>query len=263
MSRHQRIPCALTVAGSDSGGGAGVQADLKTFAATGVHGVSAITCLTAQNPEKVQDIQACSTRMLNSQLEAIEPFEPRAMKTGMLYSKPLIEAIAAFVCSHPGIKLVVDPVMIATSGAMLLKPQAIKSLETLIRRSTLLTPNIAEAEVLSGSTISRIGEQRNAAHLLHDRFGCAVLIKGGHMPGTTEVTDVFFDGRKQHLLAARRVRNVATHGTGCTLSAAITAHLARGRSLLNAVKQGKEFTTEAIAASVRVGKYDVLNPFSL
>lgn len=261
MSKRRKVPCALTIAGSDSGGGAGVQADLKTFAAHGVHGVSAITCLTAQNPKFITDAKPCSTTLLEQQLMAIIPFKPSAMKTGMLYSKNLIEVVAAFVDAHSSIKLVIDPVMIATSGANLLKPSAISALRRLISSASIITPNIPEAEALSGDIIGDIEDQRRAARNLFHQFGCPVLVKGGHMKNSGDVADIFYDGSEELLLTAPLIRGVTTHGTGCTLSASITANLVLGHALGDSVASAKQFVTGAIAESVRVGPFDVLNPF--
>lgn len=261
MSKRPLIPSALTIAGSDSGGGAGVQADLKTFAAHGVHGVSAITCLTAQNPKTILGVQSCSSRFLQQQLEAISPFRPRAMKTGMLFSKALIEIVERFVDEHPRIQLVIDPVMIATSGAALLQPAAVSALKKLLCRSAITTPNVPEAEALCGDTIEDIEDQRRAARTLFEEFGCAVLIKGGHLKGGGDVADIYYDGDEELLLTAPCIRGVSTHGTGCTLSAAIAANLALGTSLNLAVLQAKQFITGAIANATRTAAFQVLNPF--
>jgi hydroxymethylpyrimidine/phosphomethylpyrimidine kinase len=260
----QKLPerlCALTVAGSDSGGGAGVQADLKTFAAHGVHGVSAITCLSAQNPETVLGVHPCSPKQLARQLEAIEPFKPKAMKTGMLFSKALIEIVVQFAIEHPRIRLVVDPVMIATSGSALLKPSAISALKKLLPHASVITPNAPEAEALSGETVRDIEDQRRVARTLFERFGCAVLVKGGHLKGAGDVADIFYDGDDEYLLTAPKIRGVSAHGTGCTLSAAIAANLALGDSLEDAVADAKEFITGAIANSTRTAAFQVLNSF--
>jgi len=261
VRKSSPVPTALTVAGSDSGGGAGVQADLKTFAALGVHGVSAITCLTAQNPDEVTGIQPTSPAMLRKQLAAVvKGFRPGAVKTGMLYSRPLIDVVARFLRAHAGLAVVIDPVMIATSGARLLSPSAVSSLtRTLLPLATVLTPNVPEAEVLCGRRIITIKQQRDAARELAERHGCAVVVKGGHLRGGT-ATDIYFDGREELLLAAPYLRGVKTHGTGCTFSAAIAAHLAHGENRPQAVIKAKDFVTAAIACSRRAGKHTVLWP---
>ena len=263
MSKRRELSIALSIAGSDSGGGAGVQADLKTFAALGVHGVCAITCLTAQNPRGVRGIQASSPLLLRQQIEAVfEELPPAACKTGMLFSSPLIGVVTEFFSARRAPPLVVDPVMIATSGARLLQSAAVKRLQReLLPLAALVTPNREEAELLTGLSVRDEEGLRAAARVLHERFGCAALVKGGHLRGAREAVDIFFDGRTELMLSAPFVRGVSTHGTGCTYSAAITARLARGESLVKAVTAAKEFITQAIAQSVRAGGHDVLNPF--
>src|ERR1700722_1079314 len=178
MSKRKQLPVALTIAGSDSGGGAGVQADLKTFAALGVHGASAIACLTAQNPKRVLGIETCSPKMLRQQIEAVfEELNPRAAKTGMLFSAENISIVANFF-KNEKCPLVVDPIFISTSGTKLLEPKALKILkEKLLPLATLVTPNLSEAEILIGKKISSVGEMRAAAKKIHSEFGCAVLVK--------------------------------------------------------------------------------------
>jgi hydroxymethylpyrimidine/phosphomethylpyrimidine kinase len=261
MPKHTRASVALTIAGSDSGGGAGIQADLKTFAALGVHGTSAITCLTAQNPRGVSGIQAATPLMLRRQLEAVfAELPPAACKTGMLFSRDLIRVVVRFFRSHRRPPLIIDPVMVATSGARLLKPGAIRSFQTdLLPLASLITPNLEEAELLTGLKIRVPEDLRRAAREIHRRFGVASLVKGGHLRYGREALDVFYDGRTELLLSAPFISGISTHGTGCTYSAAITAHCARGRSLVEAVTQAKEFITQAIAQSVRVGRHSVLN----
>ena len=258
------MPIALTIAGSDSGGGAGVQADLKTFAALGVHGTSAIACLTAQNPRRVLGVEACSPKMLRQQIEAVfEELKPAAVKTGMLFTAENISVVAAFFGNSKlktkNSKLVVDPVMVSTSGARLLKPSAEKTLkEKLLPLAALVTPNLDEAEILAGRKISSPEQMREAARKIHSDFGCAVLLKGGHLKNCREAMDVFFDGKTELLLTAPFVRGVSTHGTGCTYSAAICAALALGHDLPHAVELGKNFITEAISDSYNIGKHFAL-----
>jgi hydroxymethylpyrimidine/phosphomethylpyrimidine kinase len=258
--RARSKPIALTIAGSDSGGGAGIQADLMTFSALGVHGTSAITCLTAQNPEGVRGVQACATHLVQAQIEAIlEQLPPRAVKTGMLYSSAIIRVVAK-ILAKAGLPLVVDPVMVATSGARLLKPDALRVLtRELLPQATLVTPNLDEAILLLGSPLATVPDLRQAARELQQRFGCAFLLKGGHLRGLREAVDIFYDGHQELLLSAPFVRGVSTHGTGCTYSAAITAGLARGWTLPRSVTRAKEFITAAIAKSERIGRYSVLN----
>jgi len=263
MSRIAKRPAALTIAGSDSGGGAGIQADLKTFAALSVHGTSAITCLTAQNPRRVLAVESCSPEMLRQQIEAVfEELPPRAVKTGMLFSAENIKVVAGFFGSRVArrrVPLVVDPVMVATSGARLLLPSAEKILtEKLLPLATLIAPNLDEVEALLGRQPGSAEEMRAAARELHRRFGGAALIKGGHLRHSREAVDFFFDGRTELRLIAPFIRGVSTHGTGCTYSAAICAALALGHNLPRAVAIGKKFVTAAIAESYHVGKYSSL-----
>ena len=263
MKKRNRTPIALTVAGSDSGGGAGIQADLKTFAALGVHGTSAITCLTAQNPTGVRAIQAARPGIVSDQIEAVfDQLPPAAAKTGMLYSTAIIRVVAACFDRHAGIPLVVDPVMVATSGARLLQPAAIRALlGDLLPRADLVTPNLDEAAILVGAPLESVEDLRGAARAIRDRFGCAVLLKGGHLRGLREAVDIFYDGREEWLLKAPFVRGVSTHGTGCTYSAAVAGYLALGCNLVHAVHLAKEHVSQAIAQSVRVGSHFALNAF--
>lgn len=263
MNRFRPIPTALTIAGSDSGGGAGIQADLKTFASLGVHGTSAITCITAQNPKGVYGIQACSPEIVRKQLAAVfDELRPAAMKTGMLYSAPIIRTVTDFLSRRKGLPLVVDPVMVSTSGARLLKPAAIRILcAELLPLATLVTPNLDEAEILVKVRLRSVEDLRMAAKGLHQKFGCAALVKGGHLRGLKEAVDIFCDAKEELLLSAPFVRGVSTHGTGCTYSAAVTGYLARGFSLSQAVRRAKEYITQAIVHSQRTGGHDVLNSF--
>ena len=254
------MPVALTIGGSDSGGGAGVQADLKTFAALGVHGASAIACLTAQNPRHVLAVEPCSPRMLRRQMEAVfAELPPRAVKTGMLFAGENISVVADFFgarTARPQVPLVVDPVMVSTSGAELLKPAARKILTAeLLPLATLVTPNLDEAEILAEQKIREPEDLRAAAREIFSRFGCAALVKGGHLQDSREALDIFFDGQTELLLSAPFVKGVATHGTGCTYSAAICAALALGHDLPGAVELGKNFITSAIAGSYRIGRH--------
>jgi len=254
------LPIALTVAGSDSGGGAGIQADLHTFAAFGVHGTSAITCLTAQNPRGVQGIQASSPKLLRQQIDAVfAELKPAAVKTGMLFATPLIRVVIERFRVRGMPALVVDPVMVATSGAPLLKPSAIAVIKReLLPLATLVTPNLDEAEILVGRKLRAVGDLRSAAREIYESFGCAALVKGGHLRGLSGAVDVFNDGRSEWMLTAPYVKGVSTHGTGFTYSAAITANLAFGRSLIDSVSAAKTFITDAIANSRRIGRHQVL-----
>ena len=261
MAIRRHLPIALTIAGSDSGGGAGIQADLKTFAALGVHGTSVITCLTAQNPRRVLAVEPCSPAMLQRQLEAIfTELPPTAIKTGMLYSAQHIRSVATFLKHAAGsMSLVVDPVMVSTSGTRLLAPAALAALQRrLLPLAALITPNLDEAAILAEAKITSVEMMCAAARIIHSRYGGAVLLKGGHLAGADEAVDVFFDGRHELLLAAPFVRQIATHGTGCTYSAAICAALAKGKSLPQAARLAKDFITRAIAGSRRIGEHFTL-----
>jgi hydroxymethylpyrimidine/phosphomethylpyrimidine kinase len=258
----KKLPVALTIAGSDSGGGAGVQADLKTFAALGVHGTSAIACLTAQNPERVLGIEPCPPQMLRRQLETVfQELPPAAIKTGMLFSSGNIRVVVNFLKNNPRharVPLVVDPVLVSTSGAKLLQSGALKVFtEQLLPLAALVTPNLSEAEILGGQKISSVDDMRDAARKIHSRWGCAVLIKGGHLRGKV-ATDIFFDGKNEALLRAPFVKGIRTHGTGCVYSAAICAGLAKGKSIPQSVKIGKQFVTRTILKSYRVGRHFAL-----
>ena len=259
--RRTRRQIARAIAGSDSGGGAGLQADLKTFAALGVHGTSVVTCLTAQNPRTVLSVAASSAECVRSQLEAVfSEIPPRAAKTGMLYESGVVQAVINWFREHRGIPLVVDPVAIATSGARLLRAPAFRLLrDDLLPLASLVTPNIPEAEKLLGCSITGPEDLREAARALHTQHGCAVLVKGGHLQGTGQAIDILFDGKDEWLFSARRVRAVRTHGTGCTYAAAIVAFLARGETMVEAVFQAKSYVTQAIAQSVRIGRHEALN----
>jgi hydroxymethylpyrimidine/phosphomethylpyrimidine kinase len=267
MKSFPKLPVALTIAGSDSGGGAGIQADLKTFAALGVHGASAIACLTAQNPRRVLGVEPCSPRMLRQQIEAVfEELKPAAVKTGMLFSPENISVVAEFFQNRKSKienrKLIVDPVMVSTSGARLLQPAAEKILrDKLLPLATLVTPNLDEAKILAGRTIATPEAMREAAREIHSRHSCAVLLKGGHLKNCREAIDIFFDGETELLLSAPYIKGVSTHGTGCTYSAAICAALALGHHLPHAVEIGKNFITDAIAGSYKIGRHFALAQF--
>jgi hydroxymethylpyrimidine kinase/phosphomethylpyrimidine kinase len=261
MKRPASTPVALTIAGSDSGGGAGIQADLKVFHAHAVFGTSAITCLTAQNPSLVSGVHAAPAAFVVEQIERVgEAFPIAAAKTGMLYDAAIIEAVAALWRRRRWRNLVVDPVMVASSGARLLKPDAIAALTSqLLPQAAVITPNLAEAEVLWGHAIGNLQQQREAAQALATRFGTAVVVKGGHLPRERRAVDVLFDGQRFHEFGAVRVAAIKTHGTGCTFSAAIAANLALGHDLVTAVGRAKRFVTGAIRTALRIGQYQPLN----
>ena len=244
---------ALSIAGSDSSGGAGIQAELKTMTMNGVFAMSAVTALTAQNTTGVQGIYEVTPEFLKQQIDSVfTDLRPDAVKIGMVSSSPLIEAIAERLAYYGAEKIVVDPVMVATSGARLIAEDAV---DTLSRRlfplAAVLTPNVPEAEVLSGHTIRNETEMETAAEEIGRRFGCAVLLKGGH--SVNDANDLLFDGGKAKWFRGKRIRNDNTHGTGCTLSSAIAANLAKGFSLEESVGRAKEYISGALSAMLDIG----------
>ncbi len=244
---------ALTVAGSDSGAGAGIQADLKTFAALGVYGTSAITAITAQNTVGVSQVLALSPKLVAAQIDAvIEDIGAHALKTGMLANRAIIDVVASKVRQHRLKNLVVDPVMVATSGDLLINKNAVAALRTrLIPLATVVTPNLPEAEQLVGRKLRTWDEIEAAARQIIAMGAKTVLIKGGHRKGPA--VDLFFDGKTFHALVAPRIRTKNTHGTGCTLSAAIAAYLAKGEPIESAVQAAKKYITASIRAGFPVG----------
>jgi hydroxymethylpyrimidine/phosphomethylpyrimidine kinase len=248
-----KLPIALTIAGSDSGGGAGIQADLKTFAALGVHGTSAITAITAQNTITVTDIFELPVAIVVAQIDAVVgDLDVGAAKTGMLFSSKIIGAVATAIDADGIANLVVDPVMVAKGGAKLLRDDAIDALRArLLPLAAVITPNIPEAEVILGHTIRTLAERREAARQLVALGPRVAVVKGGHAEG--DATDVYWDGSEMVELPAARVMTANTHGSGCVFSAAIAAGLAQGLDPLAAVRQAKEFITEAIEHSLEIG----------
>ncbi|MCX6966625.1 MAG: bifunctional hydroxymethylpyrimidine kinase/phosphomethylpyrimidine kinase [Verrucomicrobia bacterium] len=247
----QTPPVALSIAGSDNSAGAGAQADLKTFTALGVYGLTAITCVVAEVPGRVSAIAPVPPEIVAEQVRlSLEAYPVGAVKTGMLHSRAAIEAICGVLETARPV-LVIDPVMIATSGAPLLEPEGVDALRNrLFPLATLVTPNLDEAAVLWGRPVCGFAEMREAGRALCDRFGCAFLLKGGHLKG--EAVDLLLtpEGTASEFTAPR-VPGVSTHGTGCTLSAAITAGLAGGMPLVEAVRSAKQFVTRAIAQHYR------------
>lgn len=249
--------CCLTIAGSDSGGNAGVQADLRTFHAYSLHGCTVFTALTAQNPFGVSAIHTIPADFVTAQLDAVlGTYAVAALKTGMLADPDAIGSIAGKLAAHRDIAKVIDPVMVATSGAKLVPTIAVEAMEKhLLPLATVITPNIPEAEELTGVEISCEADIREAAKRLYGKFGAAVLVKGGHAAeDRREAQDTLFDGNDFSVFKMPWIRNpVSTHGTGCTLSAAIAAELALGRNLEAAVKGAKNHVHRAIASSYLVG----------
>lgn len=245
---------ALTIAGSDSGAGAGIQADLKTFSVLGVYGTTVITALTAQNTLGVQAIEVVAPEMVGKQLEAVfMDMGADAVKIGMLGSAANIEVAAGMLHHYQARNIVLDPVLASTSGSRLLPGEALDVIiEQLLPLASLVTPNLAEAEILTGLSISDVDDMKKAAVELYQKGPRMVLVKGGHLTG--EPIDVFYNGDGFVLLEGKRINNENTHGTGCTLSSAITAFLALGLDPLSAIRKAKEFITAAIQFSLAIGK---------
>ncbi|MCA1055758.1 bifunctional hydroxymethylpyrimidine kinase/phosphomethylpyrimidine kinase [Rossellomorea aquimaris] len=245
---------ALTIAGSDSGGGAGIQADLKTFQELGAYGMSAITAVTAQNTLGVHGVYPVTTEGIVKQIDAIgEDLGTDALKTGMLFSSEVIEAVSERIRHYGWKNVVVDPVMIAKGGAKLLQDEAVRALiEKLVPLTAVITPNIPEAEVLTGKKIETLDERKEAAERLVDMGADSVVIKGGHAEDS-EVVDLFYDGKAFEELISPRIDTRHTHGTGCTFSAAVTAQLAKGYSMKEAVVTGKAFIRAAIEDELGIG----------
>ena len=246
---------ALTIAGSDSSGGAGIQADLKTFAAHGVYGLSVITAITAQNTIGVTALEALSADLVTDQMEAVvSDIGAHAAKTGMLANAAIIEAVAAAVEDLEIPWLVVDPVMIAKSGERLLDNEAVGAMKAeLLRRAFLVTPNIPEAETLAGITIATEDARREAARRIIALGSATVIIKGGHFP-SPDIVDLLYDGRRFVEFRTKRVPGRSTHGTGCTFAAAVTAQLALGRPLEEGVPQAQQYVAGAIRAAPDLGQ---------
>ena len=251
--KSSRPPIALTIAGSDSGAGAGIQADLKTFAALGVYGTSALAALTAQNTRQVLAVHEVPERFLLAQIEAVvSDLRPEAVKTGMLATAALVRTAAGAVQRHRLRNLVVDPVMISKSGAALLRSDAVRALrDRLVPLAGVLTPNLSEAEVLVGMRLRTLRDVEQAARLLRDMGAATVVIKGGHSAG--EPVDYFFDGRRSILFQGERLRTRSDHGTGCAFSAAIAAFLARGAETAPAVSEAKQYVREGMRSAARLG----------
>ena len=246
----------LTIAGSDSGGGAGIQADLKTFAALGVYGMSAVTAITAQNTLGVSAVQDISLDVIEAQIDAVvDDIGVDAVKTGMLSSPEIVRLVARKAEQHQFDRLVVDPVMVAATGARLLRENAVDAVkQELIPSATVVTPNTFEAEVLTGRTVTTESEMKEAAKAIHTLGPRYVVVKGGHLQGSAESTDLLFDGRDFVEYPAPRIDTMSTHGTGCTFASAIAAGLGRGLDMPDAVGEAKDYVTRAIATAFPVGQ---------
>ncbi|MGE0450663.1 MAG: bifunctional hydroxymethylpyrimidine kinase/phosphomethylpyrimidine kinase [Vicinamibacterales bacterium] len=251
---HPSLPVVLTIAGSDSGAGAGIQADLKTFAAMGVYGTSAITAITAQNTVGVSAAQVLPSDLVVAQIEAVaSDFTIAATKTGMLGSAAVVEAVAAAIADLELPLVVVDPVMQAKGGDRLLDTDAVAALrQTLLPHALVVTPNIPEAEALTGITIRNLDDAKRAAERLRGHRGPAVVVKGGHAEGP-EVVDLLFDGERFYEFRVPRIDSRNTHGTGCTFASAIAASLAHGRSLPDSTARAQAYVSDAIRCGLALG----------
>lgn len=248
------IKQVLTIAGSDSGGGAGIQADIKAMSANGVFAMSVITAITAQNTEEVTDVFELPASIIAAQIDAIfDDFEVAAVKTGMLSSSTIVDVVARMLKPQNVAHLVVDPVMVSKSGHPLLKPDAIDAVKKqLFPQAFVVTPNVHEAQQLSGLEIKSLADARRAAKIIHE-FGCQhVLIKGGHLLAE-RATDLLYDGRFFNVFSGEFIDTPHTHGTGCTFASALAAQLARGKSVSDAVQAAKAYVTEAIRHSLAIG----------
>lgn len=245
---------ALTIAGSDSSGGAGIQADIKTMTVHGVYAMSAITALTAQNTTGVEDIMGVSEEFLGKQLDCIfTDIYPDAIKTGMIFSGGQVRIIAQKLKEYQAKNIVIDPVMIATSGATLTNVETVEALKKeLLPLATVITPNIAEAQELSEIEIKNEQDMITAAKIIYEKYGCSVLCKGGHMQ--EHANDLLCEKGELHWFQGKRIANENTHGTGCTLSSAIAANLAQGKSLVEAIRLSKEYLTGALEAGLNLGR---------
>ena len=244
----------LTIAGSDSSGGAGIQADIKTMTMNGVYAMSAITALTAQNTTGVRAIQEVTPELLKQQIDAVfEDIFPDSVKIGMVSSSELIDVIADRLKFYGAKNIVADPVMVASSGSALMKTNAVETLtKELLPLATLVTPNIPEAQGLSGIVIKSKEDMLSVAKYIGDTYGCAVLLKGGHSSGNAN--DLLYADGKYHWFEGKRIDTSNTHGTGCTLSAAIASNLAKGYALPESVQRAKEYISGALSAGLNLGQ---------
>jgi hydroxymethylpyrimidine/phosphomethylpyrimidine kinase len=258
----RRKPVVMTIAGSDNSAGAGAQADLKTFSHFGCYGLTAITCVVAEVPGKVSAIQAIKPEIVAGQVSlSFAAFPVAAVKTGMLFSTAIIEVVAGVLKGRAN--LVIDPVMVASSGDRLLKKSAVEAYQkTLFPLATLITPNLDELKILAGRDVRNLAEMKEAGRELVEKYGCAILLKGGHLRGKSAV-DILATVEGFEAFSAPFVRGVETHGTGCTYSAAVAANLALGHSLSQAVAAGKTYITAAIGRHLRWGRTCALEHFPL
>lgn len=256
----KNLPIALTIAGSDCSGGAGIQADLKTFQHFRVFGMSAVTCVVAETPAEVRTIHPIPAPVVVDQIALLlESYPVAAIKTGMLYSAEIMAGVLDLLTRYADIPLVVDPVMVASTGDTLASPESGEAFnEALLRRANLITPNLDEAETLGGLRITDETDQATAAAALSRKFGTAILLKGGHL-GSAECLDLYHSGNERADFVAPRIITEASHGTGCTLSAAIAASLALGKPMLEAIENSKTFLNQSLKHSLTLGKLAALN----
>jgi hydroxymethylpyrimidine/phosphomethylpyrimidine kinase len=256
------FPTTLSIAGSDCSGGAGIQADLKAFSHFQTYGTSVITCVVAEHPKRVKSIHPVPVKTVRDQIDMVfEAFPIKTAKTGMLYSDSIIESVASGLKQRRGLKLIVDPVMISTSGTLLLKKKSIYSLcDQIFPMATLVTPNLNEASFLVGKTISSEDDLITSAISCQNKWGVPFLVKGGHLK-SKEAIDVFADGKSIYIFSKKRIYGIQTHGTGCTYSASICALLAKGCPLIESINKAKEFLTKSISKHIQAGNHKVLNHF--
>lgn len=253
MAPSDSVPAVLTIAGSDSGGGAGIQADLKTFSAFKVYGTCAITAITAQNTKNVVDVHEVPIDIIISQISTVlEDIKVDVIKTGMLSSNAIIESVTSYLAETQPKPLVVDPVMVSKSGHKLLMDDAVSALtKQLLPLATVVTPNVPEAEVLSGIKIQSIHDSHEAARRIISLGSKSVIIKGGHLEGPP--IDLFYDGYTFQEFSGQRIKTKNTHGTGCTFASAIAANLARGEDIIKAIEKSKQYVTNAIRQTYQIG----------
>jgi hydroxymethylpyrimidine/phosphomethylpyrimidine kinase len=250
MKNNLSPPVAMTIAGSDCSAGAGMQADLKTFQHFGIHGLTAVTCIVSETANIVRRVDPVDPEMMEDQIRLmLDSFPLSVVKTGMLGSAEHVRRVAEIFREHPEIQLVVDPVMVASTGASLIEPDAVETYRSeLLPLACVITPNLPEAETLLGKTIPDLAAMESAARKLAETYGCAVLLKGGHL-GVPECTDILFDGVSIHRFTSPRLEVKASHGTGCTLAAAVASGLGLGKTLPEAVAIAKQYLNETLASS--------------
>jgi hydroxymethylpyrimidine/phosphomethylpyrimidine kinase len=257
------VPVVLSIGGSDSGGGAGIQADLKTYASLGVYGTTVITCVTAQTPAEIRKIEPMSPDLVTAQIRAVSNGFPIAVaKTGMLYSDEIIERVARADINQGIPILVVDPVMVAASGARLLQPKGNEAMrDLLLPLARVVTPNVFEAEILTGHTIASHEDLKLAAREIGDKFDVACVVKGGHLEGE-EVVDVLYDEGEFYSFVSPRIHAKETHGAGCVFSASLAAYLAHGHLLTEAVRRAKAYVSHALEHASKIGHHAPMNLFN-